>query len=222
MPSILRPLAFVLLPAALVFGCGKKDADTASADSAAAADSAAMAESEGSDTAATPSAGATQPAGTAADASSRPLTVEDIDRWQKGMAGEIQAVQETAAKMKTTKTAEDKLTITMEMDEMATAPAGARAAGLDEERYKFVRSKLSDVVKYLTPPELEGMDTTKMPQEQRDQFRTQRDAYLQQTAWAVPPAVVEALKPRALQLRKQDLELVGARLKGAGFKPAGS
>jgi hypothetical protein len=138
------------------------------------------------------------------------------------MTGEMQAVQETVAKVKSANATEDKLTTMMELQETATAPAGARAAGLDEERYKFVRSKLSDVVKYLTPPALEGMDTTKMPQDQRDEFRTQRDAYLQQTAWAVPPDVVNALKPRALELRKQTLELVGARLKGAGVKPAGS
>jgi hypothetical protein len=35
----------------------------------------------------------------------------------------------------------------------------------------------------------------------------------------VPSEVIEALKPRAAELRKQDLELVGARLKGAGLKP---
>jgi hypothetical protein len=213
---LMRPLlvSVVLLTAAAAIGCGRRDADTASADSAA------MAETDASDTAATaPSnTGATQPGATSADASSRPLSIEDIGRWQKGMAGEMQAVQEAAAKMKTAQTTEDKLSIMMEIEERATAPAGAQAAGLDEERYKFVRSKLSDVVKYLVPLEL-GIDTTKMPQDQREQFRTQREGYLQQTAWAVPSDVVEALRPRAAELRKQDLELVGARLKGAGLKP---
>jgi hypothetical protein len=32
----------------------------------------------------------------------------------------------------------------------------------------------------------------------------------------VPPTVVEALRPRAAELRKQSLELAGARLKAAG------
>jgi hypothetical protein len=205
-------VSVVLLTAAAAVGCGRKDADTASADSAA------MAETGGSNTAAAPSAtGATPSAAPSADASSRPLSLDDIDRWQKGMAGEMQAVQESAAKMKASQTSEDKLSIMMEMEEMATAPAGAQAAGLDEERYKFVRSKLSDVVRYLAPLELEAMDTTQIPQDQRDQLRTQREAYLQQTAWAVPSGVVEALKPRARELRKQDLELVGARLKSAGL-----
>jgi hypothetical protein len=64
------------------------------------------------------------------------------------------------------------------------------------------------------------MDTTQMPQSQRDQFRADRDAYLQQMEAQVPSEVIEALKPRAAELRKQELELVGARLKGAGFKPS--
>jgi hypothetical protein len=33
----------------------------------------------------------------------------------------------------------------------------------------------------------------------------------------VPAEVVEALKPRAVELRKKDLELTAARLKGAGM-----
>jgi hypothetical protein len=187
MPSIPRTLTFFLLPAVLVFGCGKKDADTASADSAA------MAETDGSDTAAPAlsTTGATQPGTTSADASSRPLTVEDIDRWQKGMAGEMQAVQATAAKMETAKTSEDKLTIMAEAQEGSTAPAGAKAAGLDETRYSFVRAKLSDAVQYLTPLELEGM-----PANLREEQRAQGEAYLRQMAWALPPDVVEALRPK--------------------------
>jgi hypothetical protein len=216
MPSILRPLAFVLLPAALVFGCGKKDADTASADSAAALDSAAMMEAEG-DTA-TASSPTPQPAATPADANSRALTVEDIERWEKGLAGEMQAVQEAGSKLKAARTQEDTLNAIMAPQESETAAAGARAAGLDEERYKFVRSKLSDIVAHLAPLEL-GIDTTQIPQAQRDQMRTDHESYLKQSAWAVPPEVVEALKPRASELRKKDLELVVARLKAAGMQP---
>jgi hypothetical protein len=204
MSSTRRMLALVFIPAALALSCGEKEADTASADSAAAADTAAMAET-GADTAT-----AVSPEGSTAqstDASSRPVTAEDIDRWQKGMAGEMQAVQQTAAKMKTAKTSEDKLSVMMELQEQSTAAAGAQAAGLDEERYKFVRSKLSDVVRYLVPPEIPGMDTAQL----RDQLRAERESYLKQTAWAVPPDVVEALEPRAAELRKHDMELAFTR-----------
>jgi hypothetical protein len=104
----------------------------------------------------------------------------------------------------------------MGVQDMATVSAGAQAAGVDEERYKFIRSNLSAVVSYLTPPELEGMDTTKMPQSMRDEFRTGREAQLKQMANDVPADVVEVLRPRAAELRKKDMELTGARLKGAG------
>jgi hypothetical protein len=176
-----------------------------------------MAETDGSDTAAAPSAaGANQTGAMSADASSRALAVEDIERWEKGLAGEMQAVQEAGKKLKAARTQEDTLSAMMAPQESETAAAGAQAAGLDEERYKFVRAKLSGVVSSLVPL---GVDTTKMPQAQRDEFRTEREAYLKQTEWAVPPEVVEALKPRAAELRRKDLELVGARLKAAGLQP---
>ncbi len=214
MSIIVRTLGCVVFPAALLFSCGEKEADTASADSAA------MAETEGSDTAAAaPSTtGVAQPGAASADASSRALSVEDIDRWQKGMAGEAQALQAVAAKMQTAKTTLDKMTILEEAHEQSTASAGAQATGLDDERYKFVRSKLSDATRWLAPLELGGLDTTQLPQSQRDQMRADRDAYFKQMAWAMPPNVVEALEPRAAELRKQDLELTVARLKAMGMK----
>jgi hypothetical protein len=33
----------------------------------------------------------------------------------------------------------------------------------------------------------------------------------------VPADVVDAIRPRVVELRKKDMELVGARLKGAGM-----
>jgi hypothetical protein len=38
-------------------------------------------------------------------------------------------------------------------------------------------------------------------------------------AGVVPSDLIEALEPRASELRKKDLELVVARLKAAGLKP---
>ena len=99
---------------------------------------------------------------------------------------------------------------------MATIPAGARAAGMDEQRYKTVRSNLSAAVAYLTP-HLGGIDTTLLSPEQRDEMRRMNAAQLDQLKGAVPAEVVEALKPKAEALRKRELELAGARLKGAGI-----
>jgi hypothetical protein len=52
---------------------------------------------------------------------------------------------------------------------------------------------------------------------QREEMRQGNEAQLKQMEDRVPPAVVEALRPRAAELRKQDLELVAARLKGSGM-----
>jgi hypothetical protein len=148
--------------------------------------------------------------------SSAPLAVEDIERWEKGMAAELAAVQEAGAKLESAKTGEDTLSALMAVQEMTTTPVGARAAGLDEERYNVVRSDLSAAVGYLTP-HLGGIDTTMLSRAQRQEMRQMNAAQLKQLEGRVPAEVVEALKPKAEALRKKTLELAGARLKGAGM-----
>jgi hypothetical protein len=104
----------------------------------------------------------------------------------------------------------------MGVQEMNTWAAGAQAAGLDQERYKFIRSNLSAVVGSLTPS-LGGIDTTMLSQAQRDELRQGNEAQLQRMQAEVPADVVQAIRPRAVDLRKKDMDLVGARLKGAGM-----
>src|SRR3954466_12921895 len=205
MSTLRYQLAVSSLAGLFALGCGKKAADTSAADAGSTSGEVA----ETSSSAGSPSPPSANPA-------SAPLTRADVQRWERGMEGELKAVQEASAKMKSARTGEDSLNAMMGVQEMSTAPAGAKAAGVDEERYKFIRSNLSAVVSYLTPPELEGMDTTKMPQSLRDEFRTGREAQLQRMATDVPADVVEALRPRAAELRKKDMELAGARRKGAG------
>jgi len=196
-----------LLAVGLLFACGRKDAqpdvsaDTASGEESAAQDTSSSA------------APATQPTGTPTSA---PLTPADIERWTKGIDGELQAVREAGAKLKSARTSDDTLNAMMGVQEMATVDAGAKAAGVDPERYKFIRSNLSAVVGYLTPS-LGGIDTTSLPQAQRDELRKGNEAQIQRMQQEVPADVVDAVKPRAAELRKKDMELVGARLKGAGM-----
>ena len=144
------------------------------------------------------------------------MSVADIDSWQKGMTAELQAVRAAGAKMKEATTSDDTLSAMMAVQEQATQEAGAKAAGIDLERYKFIRSELSAATSYLTP-QLGGIDTTMLSPAQRDELRQGNEAQLKQMEDRVPPAVVEALQPRAEQLRKQDLELVAERLKSAGM-----
>jgi len=194
----------VMLFAALVMlGCGGKD-DTKAADAQenVATDSAPVSGDQAQASTGNPTVA--------------PLTTADIDRWDKGMAGELKAIQEAGEKIKNARSGEDTLSAMMGVQETATMDAGAQAAGLELQRYKFVRSNLSAVVQYLTPSQ-GGIDTTLLSQAQRDEMRQMNDAQIQRMQGEVPAEVVEALKPRAVELRKKDLELVGARLKGAGM-----
>jgi hypothetical protein len=188
--------------------CGGDDSDTDDAPSEDAG-----AEAEAGDQAAPPAAA---PAVDAAAGTTAPVTLADIESWEKAMAGELAAVRAAGARMKEAKTNEDTLSAMMAVQEMITQEAGAKAAGMDPERYKFIRSELSAAVSYLTP-HLGGIDTTMLSPAQRDELRQSNEAQLKQMAERVPAEVVEALRPRAAELRKQNMTLVGERLKSAGM-----
>ena len=209
LPMNRRSPMSVVLALALVAACGGDDRSAREAD--AAADEAAEAEA----TPAADAAGTPAPAPAAAGAATRPLDVADIDRWQKGMAGELDAVRAASEKLKTARTGEDTLSAMMGVQESSTREAGAKAAGVDVERYGFLRSNLSAAASYLAP-HLGGIDTTMLSPAQRDEMRQMNEAQIQQLEKDVPRSVIDALRPRAETLRKQDLELVGARLKAAG------
>jgi hypothetical protein len=182
----LLPMAAAGLLATTVYACGTHDSKP-KPDAPADADA---------DTVAGQGTTADTTAAPAPDPGQAPLTVADIGRWDKGMAGELQAM--------------------MGVQETATSEAGARAAGVDEERYKLIRSNLSAAASYLAPT-IGGVDTTMLSADQRAEMKRTNQAQLDQMKDLVPADVVAALTPKAAELRKKDLELVGARLKGAGM-----
>ena len=145
-----------------------------------------------------------------------PLTVEDIDRWQRGMAAELEAVREAGAQLARATTGTDSVSAIFAANEMSTREEGARGAGLDEDRYGRVASALSGVVRYMVPLSTE-MNLEGMPAEMQAQMQASRDQSLEQARQALPPEVFEALQPRAEALRRQEMELVGERLKAAGM-----
>jgi hypothetical protein len=198
-----------LLAAALLAGCGGGDKPAHDAD--APPEDAAEAEAVPMAGDAPAPSGGSQPEATAAL-----LSTGDIDRWEKGMAGELGAVQAAADRLKTARSNEDSLSAMMGVQEMATMEAGAKAAGVDPERYKVIRSNLSSAASYMTP-ELGGIDTTMLSPDQRAEMKQMNEAQLAQLQGAVPAEVLAALRPRAATLRKQELALVAARLKGAGM-----
>ena len=144
------------------------------------------------------------------------MTVADIDRWQKGMTAELAAVREAGTKMKAAKTSTDTLTIMMETQETSTRAAGAKAAGVEEARYGLIASTLSSIVRYMTPLDLE-MDTKQMPASIKTAMQEDRDKAAARLSEPFQPAVIAALRPRAAELRKQEMSLTQERLRAAGM-----
>jgi len=194
-------IGLVLLGAVLV-ACSKEDSSAAASDTAQTVQAA--------DTQAMNAAVAPQ-AGTGAGA---PLAVADIDRWQKGMEAELAAVKAAGDKMKSASSSKDSLDAMSSAGEMSTLNAGASASGLDPERYKFVRSTLSAAALSLSPMELEMKD---IPPAMIEEFKKNGAAQLERMSADIPSEVVEALRPRATDLRKQHMLLVGERLKASGI-----
>ena len=211
MHSPLRRAASLAALALLVACGGRKDADAnANADSASAAE-------ESADSATAEAAAATSNApAQAAPSSSRPLEVEDVDRWKRGMDAELAAVREAGTKLRTAKTGNDTVSAMMEANDMGTRDAGAKAAGVDPQRYQFIRSTLETAVGNLAPLEQEWPTLKEMPASMVEELKKGRETSLARMSTELPPAVIEALRPRAADLRKQSLTLVGERLKAIG------
>jgi hypothetical protein len=156
------------------------------------------------------------PAAAPADPGQQALSVADIDRWAKGMAAELEAVHAAGAKRKAAKTGDDTVSAMMAVQDQATLETGAMAAGVDGERYNLIRSTFSTAASYLAPS-VGGIDTTGLSPDQRAEIRAGNSAQLEQMKDVLPPDVVLALKPRAVELRTKDLELTTARMKAAGM-----
>lgn len=147
-----------------------------------------------------------------ADADS--VSVEDIDRWQRGMEAELKATQDAAAKLAEAKDENAKMEALHTATEMGTIDAGAKAAGLDLDHYRRIRNTLSSAVAQLSPIEME-MDVSQMPPEMVEQMKQSRATGVAQLEKELPADVLEALKSRAAELRKQEKTLVAERLKVA-------
>lgn len=204
-----RTLLRFVVAVTLVAGCGRSESsdgsDSSTTDSVAA-DTAATAAQP--DAAATPAASNNTPAS---------LTADDIDRWKKGMDAELEAVKKAGSDLEAAKTSNDTLSAVMAANDMSTRAAGAKAAGVDEERYQLIRTTLSSVVGQMAPIEQE-MDVSKLPATAVAELKKSREAGLAQATAGLSPELVEALKPRAAELRKQDLTLTGERLKASGVR----
>ncbi len=152
----------------------------------------------------------------AATASDAPVTVEDIDRWQRGMAAELEAVRAAEERLARATTGTDSVDAIFDANDTATREEGARGAGVDEARYGRIGSTFSGIVRYMVPLSAE-MDVSAMPAEMQEQMQAGREQSLARASEGVPPEVLEALRERAAELRRQEMELVGARMRAAGI-----
>ena len=199
----------VAVAVALLTACGGGDASSDADDTTA--------EAAQEDTASTDPGGmAATPASPPAEVTSRPLAPDDIDRWTRGMEAELQAVRDAGTKLKSARTGEDTLGAIFGANDMSTRDAGAKAAGVSSERYQFIRTTLSSGVANMAPLEAE-MDVSQLPASMVAEMKKGRETALTRMSTELPAAVVEALRPRAAALRKQDLGLTGERLRAAGM-----
>lgn len=196
-----RRIYVLTLVAVFLVGCGSDEADLS--DTGATTE-----EVEASDA-------ATSAPQVPGESTRDPLTIDDIDRWQQGMEAELDAVQQAEEDLRDASTSDDTLNAMMASNDMSTRAAGARAAGVSEDRYEFIRTTFSSAVKNLTPISME-MDVSQMPSEMVQQFEQSRQASLDRMSDVLPDDVVEVLRDRAEELRRQDVELTGARLRAAG------
>ena len=155
----------------------------------------------------------TAPASTP-QSSSAAMSVDDIDRWQRGLEAELKSVQDAAAKLAEAKDDNEKLAALTASTEMSTIDAGAAAAGVDRDRYRRIRNTMSNAVSQLNPIEME-MDLSKMPPEMAEQMKQAREGGVRELEKDLPADVFAALKTRAGELRQQDKLLVAERLKVA-------
>ena len=198
----IRRVISLIATVALTAGCSRAESDATPTDSATVS----------SDSAAPVPAATAAPSAPATAAS---LTADDIDRWQKGMDAELEAVKKAGEQLKAAKNGTDTLAAMTAASDMSTRAAGAQAAGVDEERYQLIRSTLSSVVGQMAPIEQE-MNVSGLPATAVADLKKAREEGLARATAELSPQLVEALRPRAAALRKQDLTLTGERLKASG------
>lgn len=214
MPISLARRATLAAALSVLVACGGRKDAAPDADSATAAQEAADSTAAEAAAATSASPATAQQAG---PSSSAPLAAADVDRWKRGMDAELVAVREAGQKLKSAKTPNDTASFMMQANDMGTRDAGAKAAGVDPERYQFIRTTLESAVAQLTPLEQEWPNLKEMPASMVEELKKGRETALARMSADVPPAVIEVLRPRAAELRKQSLTLAGERMKAAGM-----
>ena len=222
--------ALLALALALPLACGKgDDAERTAGDSAADVDDGAGAESAAVTDSS--SSGAATAAADAPNPVTAPVTAEDFDRYERGLAAEIAAVRKAIEDRRAAKSSTDSLTAQFAALESGTKDAGARAAGLSVDRYRYLDQELGATIsaRVMSPAMLKNMPDSStlkdIPAEQRDQARKNmqemRAAFSDSaTHRRIPPELQAAFRARAsARLDTLWKELFALRMQAAGIAP---
>lgn len=156
-----------------------------------------------------------------------PLKVAELEAYVRGMQKELAMRGDISAKLKQARDAKDQAAEARLMLEMATLEVdqeGARAAGLSETRYVFVRdaveTTLSKVEMKQTLHEMTAnADTGELPEDMRRQLEESQagmQAELGDPYAGMAPEVAAAFKARQAELSQLRAQGVAALMNAAG------
>ena len=86
---------------------------------------------------------------------------------------------------------------------------------MSADRYLKIRSTLSNLVGQMVSSEMETGGT--MPAAMVEQIKQGREAGLAKQVAELPAELVDAVRPRAEALRREEMELLAARMRAAGM-----
>lgn len=211
--ATLQRAALALVLASALAACGGKD-ETASSEAADRA------------TAAAPAADAATPqAEPAVDVG--PLRVAELDAYARGMQHELGLLQAASDKVKQARAAGDEeaeASSIMKMAMLDTEVEGAKAAGLDQARYLFVKRAVDTALgKAEMQAAMKSMGAQAgvedLPPEQRQQVeagRAEMEASLGDPWQGMPADVAAAMQARQAELAQLRAQAIGLRMNAGG------
>lgn len=156
---------------------------------------------DGSSPAPAEDAAASAPASTQADADEPvAFTEADLDAYERGMAAEIEIIKAAQQRQASAKTPEERAEAMQAQWDDQSAPAAAKAAGIDPEAYRRTRDAVHHVLQTLDFQEkIDGPMSTDMSRANEEtKARLARDAYETLT-----PEAANALRARLDRIVKQ-------------------
>jgi hypothetical protein len=220
--------ALLALALTLPLACGKGDDAEQEAGDSAAEESAVAADGAATDSAA---AGVATPAADAPNPVTAPVTAEDFDRYERGLAAEIAAVRKANENRRAAKSSTDSLTAQFAALESGTQEAGAQAAGVSVDRYRHLNQELGSTIsaRVMNPTMLKNLPDSsaikdlpaERQEEARKNMRDMRAAFSDSATYhRIPPELQAAFKARAsARLDTLWKELFALRMQASGIAP---